>query len=162
MSDAAPPIFTLSESQPWYKKAATRWLAVAGLVVLILLIWHCSKAAFADVRIAKQAVDHFHQHFNAGQFENIYDEASDQLHNVNTKAQFVELFSAIQRKLGSVVRTGEPRYVVNANTNGTSVTLTYQTEFTNGSAEEKFVWSLKGGEAILNGYTINSRELVVK
>jgi len=61
-----------------------------------------------------------------------------------------------------VVRTNDPQFFINASTNGTFVTLTYKTDFTHGSAQERFIWTLTGGKATLIRYNIDSRDLIVK
>jgi len=59
MSDAPQPIFTLSESLPWYRKTSTKWIAIAALVVLLLLMWRCGKSASVNVRSAKRRLNTF-------------------------------------------------------------------------------------------------------
>ena len=36
MDDAPAPIFGLTESRPWYKRAASKWLVLAALALVIL------------------------------------------------------------------------------------------------------------------------------
>jgi len=45
---------------------------------------------------------------------------------------------------------------------GTRVTLTYETEFANGTGSEEFLWHVHDGQALLFGYHINSKELILK
>jgi hypothetical protein len=163
MSELSPPVFNLSKSQPWYKKTRTRWTVVAVLVVLIAVIWRCGKSDSADIRISDQAIVRFHQQFNAGAFEDIYDDASDQLRSSTTKDEWLKLLSAVQRKLGGFVRAdGNTYYNITTNFNKTFVTITVQTEFARGTGKERFTWSVAGNDAILISYNIDSRDLIVK
>jgi hypothetical protein len=129
---------------------------------VIILMWRCARGASAAVQSAKQGIEHFHSQFNDGKFEDIYNGATEQFRSSTTKDQLLEFLSSVQRKLGRVVATGDPAYFINASTNGTFVTLTCQTDFVRGKAQERFVWILHGGRAELIGYHIESRDLIVK
>jgi len=161
--DASAPIFTLSESLPWYKKSATKWISLLALVLAVIGIYHCSRAVTADFRLAKGAVDRFHAEFNAGTFGQIYADSAEGLRHHSSEAELVELLAAVQRKLGNVVNSEREQAVSVNNNNGvTTVNLAYQTTFTQGRGEEKFVWEIEGGKALLLNYTINSRDLILK
>jgi hypothetical protein len=51
---------------------------------------------------------------------------------------------------------------VNATPAGTTVTLHYNTEFTEGTANEQFVFLVSGDKATLYNYNINSPLLITK
>ena len=112
--------------------------------------------------VAEKSVDGFHHMLDAGQFEQVYDASSAEMKNASTKERFVELLSAVHRKLGAVKSSKAQGWNVNYNTSGNFVTLTYQSQFDGGSADEQFVYRLAGDGAQLAGYHINSDALITK
>jgi hypothetical protein len=75
------------------------------------------------------------------------------------KASFVRFLDAVHRKLGAVKEAKSQGWGVNYNTSGGTVTLTYQTQFANGSGTEQFVYRTGSAPALL-GYHINSTDLI--
>jgi len=53
-------------------------------------------------------------------------------------------------------------FFVNFTTSGTMVRLNYTTKSEQGDAQEEFLWKMKGNQAVLVGYHINSNALVTK
>lgn len=111
---------------------------------------------------AEPAVAKFHQQLNDKQFAQIYAESGEKMKAVSTEQEMVEIFEAIHRKLGNVKNTTAGSFNVSSTTSGTFITITYETEFTEGKGSEQFVFELDGDKAILVGYHINSKELLIK
>jgi opacity protein-like surface antigen len=130
-------------------------LIVAAATVLLA---GCS--AGKDAAAAEQAVTHFHQQLDAGQFDAIYDASAPELKAVTPKAAFLRLLDAIHRKLGAVKGATSQGWGVNYGTGGGTVTLNYQTQFARGSGTEQFVYRT-GSAPTLLGYHINSTDLIV-
>ena|SRR5207245_9233484 len=98
----------------------------------------------------------FNDHFNAGEFHEIYDESDDAFHKWGTEANLTDLLSTVRRKLGTVKDSHETGWHVNATTNGTMVTLAYDVDFTEGKGNEEFVFLVKGDKALLYRFNISS------
>lgn len=116
-----------------------------------------------DAALAKQAVDDFHSQLDSEQYASLYTAADPKLHDLTTKTDFVNLLSAVHRKLGTVrqanLRTWNAGWYTGQ---GTTVTLTYNTTFSSGSGTEEFVWHISDNRARLYGYHINSADLIEK
>ncbi len=122
------------------------------------LLAGCS--AGKDEAAAEQAVTHFHQLLDAGQYESIYDASTPEMKASAPKPSFVRFLDAVHRKLGAVKQAKQVGWGVNYNTGGGTVTLNYETQFANGSGTEQFVYRTGSAPALL-GYHINSTDLVV-
>ena len=162
MSEPAAPMFHLAVSLPWYKKARTKWLVLAGLTLVVLGIWTCSRRAYAGTKLAKQAVIHFHQQFNQKQYSEIYVGATQVFRDAAPEPDATAFFNKVHQKLGDEIRAGEPTFFANVTTGGTFITLTYDTDFVLGKGKEKFLWKIEDGSAYLVRYDINSRDLIMK
>lgn len=97
----------------------------------------------------------------AKNFDQIYAEASAQLKSSNTSADLSKFLSSIDRKLG-VFKTSERKsWSINYGTSGTVVTIGLQSQYEKGSAFETFNFVIEGGKALLNGYNIDSKDLIL-
>jgi hypothetical protein len=139
-----------SRLKPW---------GAALLFVVLLILPACS--AGKSKQLAEQGVTNFHAQLDAEQYHEIFSNASLEFQKSGTEAEFVELFSAIHRKLGKVQNAKEQTFFINYGTSGTTVTLTYKTDFASGGASEQFVWRV-GEQAVLINYRVDSRLLITK
>jgi hypothetical protein len=116
-----------------------------------------------NVQLAKDSVGMFHAQLDTEQYGSMYKAADDNFHAVTTENDFTKLLAAIHNKLGSVKESS----VVNTGVawfagQGATVTLIYDTKFSEGAGREQFVWHIKDGQATLYGYRINSNDLITK
>jgi Protein of unknown function (DUF4019) len=132
----------------------------ARLVALAVVTAGCSVAA--DTAAAEAGVPAFHALVDAGKFEQIYEQSSDDLKKVSTPQDFTALLEAVHRKLGNTRSSEKQGWTINYHTSGTFVTLTYKTMYTEGEAAEQFVFRMQGKSATLAGYHINSNALILK
>jgi hypothetical protein len=128
-------------------------------LALALALAGCTMSA--DTKVAEDAVPKFHEMLDAGQFDAIYDGASDEFKRAATKQDFVALLAAVHRKLGASRSSSEKGWNVNYHTSGSFVTLNYATTYAQGEAHEQFVYRLESGQALLVGYNINSNALIL-
>jgi hypothetical protein len=115
------------------------------------------------VELAKQNVGMFHAQMDTEQYAAAYAASDEKMHQATSGTDFVNLLDAVHRKLGTVREsnlrnTGIAWFAGQ----GATVTLVYETKFSDGTATEKFVWHIKDGNATLYGYNINSNELVTR
>jgi hypothetical protein len=111
---------------------------------------------------AEPAVAKFHQQFNDKQFAAMYAESSQKMKDAATEQELTELLDAVHRKLGAVKDSKSTGWHVNTTTDGTFVTVTYDTTFTDGAGSEQFIFEMDGDKATLVNYHINSKELITK
>ena len=124
----------------------------------------CGKFAH-DKDLAADAMDQFHERFNAGEFDKIYDTADADFQRTTTRTDFLKLLDAVHRKLGDYKNCdnhGWNTWNTNTFNSDTSVTLHYKTTFKKGEGDEEFVYRVSGTRARLRGYHINSNTLITE
>src|SRR5262245_39171591 len=113
------------------------------------------------VPAAKLATDEFHAHFAKKDYTRIYWAADSRLHLATTETNFVDVLTAVQRKLGDYHESQLLSYKVQESLLGeTSVSLAYQTTFADGQAVETFRYVMDRGDANLFAYNIDSAALI--
>lgn len=134
-----------------------------SLVVLLFLLAFngCSEMTKAKPA-AEEAMSTFHENYNSADFRAIYDNSHDDFKQASTYESFDELLQAVHSKLGKVVSTENQTWNVRTFNFKTSITIQQKTDFEKGSAAETFVYGIKDDKAILVGYNINSRDLIVQ
>ena len=104
-----------------------------------------------DRRFAATGVDRFHSQFNAGQFQNIYKEASPAFQKTGGQSALISAMTRTKQKFGNVINAVQ----VGANTfPGGQVRFVYNTKFQKSNATEFFVWQSDGQKASLLQYQI--------
>jgi len=135
---------------------------IKQLLCACLLIATTSCSFSKGKQLAESAVVEFHNQYNAGQFHDIYNQADDGFKRSDTEANLVQFFEAIHRKLGTVKWANQTRWYVNATTGGTFVTVSYDTDFSEGKGTEQFAFRINGNKALLYNYHVNSNLLITK
>ena len=132
-----------------------RWLL---LPVALALVAGCSTAA--DTATAEQGVALFHEQFNSGQFDQIYDSADAEYKSTSTRAESTEVFAGIRGKLGAF-RSGKTlNWTDNVNSGGHYVNLTREVQFDRGGGQEAFSFKITANKPVLVGYNITSNALI--
>ena len=142
------------------KRAWWKWSLGLTALFLIYLMWQCGSALRQGRVLAEPAVQTFHAEFNAGQYEEIYQEADAGFTGAGKHDELVKFLAAVHTKLGDAGVTNQVNILVNANTSGTFITTRYDTTFTRGTAVETFTWVKEGGTVKLYGYHIESNALI--
>jgi len=133
------------------------------IVVITSLLIAVSSCSFTkDKQIAESAVVQFHNQYSSAQFHEIYNQADKGFRKSADEAKFVEYAEAVRRKLGTVRQASQTSWHVNSTTDGTVVTLSYDTEFSEGKGTEQFAFHIVGDKALLYGYNVNSPLLVTR
>jgi len=114
-----------------------------------------------DLPLAQTQVAMFHDKLNAGAFAAIYQGAGPDMKAASAQADFVQLLSAVHRKLGAFQSASAGGWNDNATTSGHFLTLNFAAKFERGSAQENFVYRIDGGHALLAGYHITSNALII-
>ncbi len=131
-----------------------------GLLLLAVSLGGCSFAE--DTDRGERAVARFHLLFGASQYAEIYADTTESFREAATEAEFVEFMSAVRRKLGNVRACERTGLEVNWDGDATSIWLSYETAYEVGIATEQFVWVLDGEKTRLDGYQIDSKELILR
>jgi len=129
--------------------------------VIALLASGCG-GMFNGKKAADQGVADFHKLYNDGKLAEIYSAGDSKFKSATTEKQFVEFMSAIQRKLGKVTQTSNAGFNVRTFNLTTTVVLNQNTTFEQGAGTEVFTFQMSGDKAVLVGYNINSKDLILK
>lgn len=148
-----------------YKDA--RFRGITNVISLVLVL---SLAVFASgcggmlkgEEAAEKSAADFHKLYNDGKFSEIYSSSDSKFKSETTEKQFLELMSAVQRKLGKVTQTSTPNINIRTFNFTTTVILNKKTTFEQGTGMEVFTFQMDGGKAVLVGYNIDSKDLILK
>lgn len=130
-------------------------------VLTALAFAGCGKLGH-DKDVAAGAMDQFHERFNAGEYDKIYDTADADFQGSTTRTDFLKLLDAVHRKLGDYKNCDNHGWNTNTFNSDTTVTLHYKTTFKKGEGDEEFVYRVAGTRATLRGYHINSNALITE
>jgi hypothetical protein len=116
---------------------------------------------FKGKKAAEQGVAAFHRLYK-GKLKEIYDMSHSKMKTATLEKELIEFLDAVQRKLGKVTKTANAGFNVGTFNFVTTVVLTQNTTFERGSAAEVSTFEMNGDNAVLVGYNINSKDLILK
>lgn len=135
-------------------------LARCAIAVAATVIFSgCSVSG--DMKLAEKDVATFHQRLDAGQFDAIYTDASEELRQATPHEQFVAFLGEVHGKMGNTTSANETSWHVNFDSAGNRVALVYSTTFANGVSNEQFAYRMHDGKALLLGYRIDPANAAV-
>ena len=120
------------------------------------------KDTFKSKSTAEPQIAIFHERLNSERYDEIYDTATEEYRKGGTREKMAQLFSAINRKLGTVKSSRIVNWRVNILNLTTYVVLVSETEFERGTATETFSFLISGDNAILHGYIIKSLDMMMQ
>jgi len=123
------------------------------------LVWRAGRSTYRNLEIASDAVDHFHHQLNLGDFDEIYDQATDEFRRSGTREDVTRFFEKVHDKMGSVGDRNSAGFHVNWRNGVVWVDQTFNTQFLNGRAQEYFVWKIERDQPRLYKYRIDSPNL---
>ncbi len=129
------------------------------LITIVASLVACSSSR--DMSAAEVQVAGFHAALSAGNMGDIMAQSSDDLRKPAVEAKLKALLGAISRKLGHVTGSTRTSWRINYGTGGEQISLQYSTKFERGTGVEQFLYKGEGGRILLDGYHINSDELVI-
>jgi hypothetical protein len=84
------------------------------------------------------------------------------MQQVSGASEFTKFLGAVHRKLGRVVRSEQVGWNSNMTTSGSFAQVQMATTFEQGKGMETFVYRKVGEEMKLQGYNINSNDMMLK
>ena len=111
---------------------------------------------------AETAIALFHEQYNEGKLDTIWDGAHSKFRSTGKKGKYVEFLQAVQSKLGKVTSTANVNWKVGTFNLTTTVKMAQKTVFEKGEGTESFAFEMDGEKAVLVGYNIQSMDLIIK
>lgn len=108
------------------------------------------------------AIAQFHERYNTGKIETIWDGAHAKFQGAAEKETFVAYMQSVQAKLGKVTATANVDRRMQTANQTTTVFLSQGTVFERGKGIETFTIQMDGERAILVAYNIQSKVLAAK
>ncbi|WP_288935355.1 hypothetical protein [uncultured Sphingomonas sp.] len=133
----------------------TRFSAAMGLAPLML-----AGCYPPDTKQATAEVARFHAAYNAGRFDMLVGMTTPMFRAVSGPEKFGAMMGKVRRKLGREIGTETVNWSVNIGTGGATTVLQEMTTYEHGRARETFTFGELGGRPALNGYNINSPDLL--
>lgn len=96
---------------------------------------------------------------NLGDYDQIYDEATDEFRRSGTREDLMHFFEKVYDKMGSAGEPNSPGFHVNWRNGVVWVDQTFNTQFLKGQAQEYFVWKIQQDQPRLYNYRIDSPNL---
>ncbi len=134
-----------------FSKALRRGGRAALLVLCCVLLATCGLRRSRV--LAEEGVKEFHDLMNREQYDTIYNASDDSLKKSMSRADFASYLGDIHNRLGDARKTTVTAFSVNASPGqGSQVALAMETDFDRGTAQERFLWRVTGGRAVLLDY----------
>jgi hypothetical protein len=105
---------------------------------------------------AGAAAHHFHEELNAGQYEQIYQEADPAFSPIDKHLRLVSFSGQVHTTLGNATSERLTNLNLNVESGSHFVVATFTTTFEKGIAQEQIVWRRDGNTLRLWRYNINS------
>lgn len=117
---------------------------------------------FKGKQAAEQSVADFHKLYNDDKAVEIFSAAHSKFQGATTEERFLEFIGAVRRKLGKVTGSTSTGFNVRSINLTTTVILTQNTTFEQGTGKETFTYEMVDDKAVLVGYNISSDALILK
>jgi len=130
-------------------------LAIVGGV----LVWRVGNSTYRNYQLASAATDHFHQQLNAGAYDEIYENATEEFRRSAKREDLDHLFGNIREKMGSARKPTATGFHVNWRNGILWIDQSFSTQFEKGTAQEYFVWKIQQDQPRLYNYRIDSPNL---
>ena len=131
-------------------------LRVAWGLVVAAMLAGCGHA-LRDKGTAADAMDRFHERFNAGEYGKIYDTAGSEFQAQNVRGDFLTRLDAAHRQLGDYKTCADRGWSSRSFGGDANVELRYRTHFARGDADETFAYAVSGTHASLQTYRIDPK-----
>ena len=109
-------------------------------------------SAGADKSKATAAVAEFRQRADAGRFAEIWRAGAAELKASTSEAELVRVLGGLHAHYGAFRSASETNWHWNSSNGNVQVTLEYASAFERGRANERFVYRIGDGAALLMGY----------
>ena len=126
------------------------------LLGILLAAVGCDRVA-GDATAAKAAVKRFHGQLNGERYDAIIHGATAGFRTAATREERYAYFDGVRSSLGSHQDSDRVAYSADSGPSGSGVTVTLNSRFEFGSAQETFIFVERDDGMVLHDYRINSQ-----
>lgn len=128
-----------------------------GIILLIGGLGICLFALFMNKSEKESAINHFHEQYNNGEFDSIWNEAQPKFRDSLTKDEYINHMHDVQNKFGKVVSSSQlSKREVNRFSWTRKIEIVQRTVFEKGESVETFRFEFINQKALLIHYSIKS------
>jgi hypothetical protein len=131
------------------------WIVAAGATLLA----GCNPVA--NLNAGDSEIEKFHAAYSRGNHQALYAMTGPQIRSGTSEAQFDAMLDVFDVRLGPVKSSERTSFNVNTTPAGTFTTIVMSTQFVKGDGQETFVFSGNGDEMTLEGWHVNSPNLML-
>jgi Rad3-related DNA helicase len=113
-------------------------------------------------KAAEAEVDRFHQHWNASEFQAVFDEAHLQFRAAQSAETMITTMQTLKKNYGDLKSSKRRGFGFTSNEGATDIKLSYDSAFEDGAAVETFLFRMTGGKALLVSYDIVTPETAAR
>lgn len=135
-------------------------IGTAFALALLLGVSGCGLSK--NTKAAEAEVDRFHQHWNANEFQAVYDDAHMNFRNAQSAEQLLATFTAVKKNYGDLKSSNKRSWGFNSDKGVTDIKLSYDSAYDHGSAVEEFVFRMTDEKPLLLSYDIATPEKAAK
>lgn len=96
----------------------------------------------------------FHQRYDIGDFDAIWNDSGPDIRTTATRDEFVKMLASVKGHFGKVREAKQTGFNVRSDMSGSTAEITMRTTFERGSGTEEFIYKGSGEEQKLAGYNI--------
>jgi hypothetical protein len=133
-----------------------------AVVVLGVALGLAGCGVAKKTKAAEAEVDRFHQHWNAGEFQAVFDEAHLQFRSAQPADEMKATLEKVKKHYGDLKSSKRRSWGMNSDQGVTDIKLSYDSAFEHGEAVEAFLFRMTGEKALLASYDIMTPETVAK
>ena len=123
------------------------------------LVWKAGKGSYRNYQMASAAAERFHQQLNAGDYDQIYENSTDEFRQWGSRDKLKQFFDDIRDKMGAAGKASTIGFHVNWRNGVVWVDETMDTQFEKGKGQEFFVWKIQQDQPHLYNYRIDAPSL---
>jgi hypothetical protein len=139
--------------------ARSKHVILGGLAAATLGLAACNPVA--NLNGGEDEIERIHAAYGRGDHDALYAMTGPAFRRITSRAQFESMLDVFDVRLGAVKSTERTGFNVNTNPSGTFTTIVMSTHFAKGDGQDEFVFSGDGDAMVLEGWHINSPNLML-
>lgn len=115
-----------------------------------------------NTKVAEAEVERFHQHWNANEFQAVFDEGHVGLRTAQPAERLIATLERVKKTYGNLQSSTKRSWGFHSDNGQNDIRLSYDSAYEHGAAVEQFVYRMTGDRALLLTYDIMSPETAAK